>query len=63
MDWLNHLLAPFAAYPRWMVLTCFAVVAVGVGWVVLKIVKWTVYLTILCVAVALVLVVVAWLLG
>ncbi|HTT56290.1 MAG TPA: hypothetical protein VLW52_13990 [Opitutaceae bacterium] len=63
MDWLNHLLAPFAAYPRWFVLTCFAVVAVGVGWVVLKIVKWTVYLTILCVAVALVLVVVAWLLG
>ncbi|HTX66703.1 MAG TPA: hypothetical protein VMD31_13095 [Opitutaceae bacterium] len=63
MDWLNHLLAPFAAYPRWFVITCFVVVGAGLAWVLFKIVKWTVYLVILGVLASLVLIVVAWLLG
>jgi hypothetical protein len=63
MDWLNQLLAPFAAYPRWFVLSCLVVVAVAVGWLLVKVLKWTLYLVLLGALVGLVVVVLAWLLG
>jgi hypothetical protein len=28
MDYINRLLAPFAAYPRWLVLLCFGLAVV-----------------------------------
>jgi len=63
MDWVSHLLAPFAAYPRWLVLTCVVLVAAGLGWLLIKVLKWTLYLTLLLVLVGLVVIVVMWLLG
>jgi len=63
MEAFLHLFAPLAAYPRWFVITCLVLVAVGVGWVLVKLVKWTLYLVIAAVLVVLVLGAVAWLLG
>jgi hypothetical protein len=63
MDWLSRLLAPLAAYPHWFVLTCVVLVALGVGWVLVKVIKWTIYVVILLVLLGLILAAVAWLLG
>jgi hypothetical protein len=63
MDWLSRLLAPLAAYPRWFVVTCAVLVAAGAGWVLVKVIKWTIYVVILLVLLGLVLLAVAWLLG
>ncbi len=63
MDRLHELWAPLAAYPRWFVLLCLVVVAAGVGWLVMKLLKWTFYVVILFAVLALVLAAVAWFLG
>ena len=63
MDWLSRILAPLAAYPRWFVVTCAVLVALGVGWVLVKVIKWTIYVVLLIVILGLVLAAVAWLLG
>ncbi|MDD2763637.1 MAG: hypothetical protein PHE83_06645 [Opitutaceae bacterium] len=63
MEAFLNLLAPLAAYPRWFVITCLVLVALGVGWVLVKLVKWTLYLAFAAVLLALVLAAAAWLLG
>lgn len=63
MDWISRLLAPLAAYPRWLVVTCIVLVAAAAGWVLVKIIKWTFYVVILLVLVGLIVAAVAWLLG
>jgi hypothetical protein len=63
MDWLSRLLAPLAAYPRWFVITCAVLVAAAIGWVLVKVIKWTIYVVILFVLVGLVVAAVVWLLG
>ena len=57
------LLAPLAAYPRWLVLTCIVLVVAAAGWVLVKIIKWTIYVVILFVLAGLIVAAVAWLLG
>ena len=63
MDRLLHLLGPLGAYPRWFVIACLVLVAVGVGWLLAKLVKWTFYVVLLFVLLGVVLFVAAWLLG
>ena len=60
---MNRILAPLAAYPRWLVITCVVLVALGVGWVLVKVIKWTIYVVLLFVILGLILAAVAWLLG
>jgi hypothetical protein len=45
------------------VVTCAVLVAAGAGWVLVKVIKWTIYVVILFVLLGLVLFAVAWLLG
>ncbi|HRE81893.1 MAG TPA: hypothetical protein PLN52_12625 [Opitutaceae bacterium] len=33
-----------AAYPQWLVISCVVLVAIGVLWLLAKILKWSVYL-------------------
>ena len=63
MDWLLQFFAPLGAYPRWFVIICVGLVAVGALWLVAKLIKWTIHLVVLCLVVGLVLFVAAWLLG
>lgn len=63
MDDFQRLLGPLAAYPRWFVITCLVLVALGVGWLFAKLIKWTLYLVIAVVLLLLILTAVAWLLG
>jgi hypothetical protein len=63
MDDFQRLLEPLAAYPRWFVITCLVLVALGVGWLLAKLIKWTLYLVIAAVLLLLLLAAVAWLLG
>lgn len=63
MDRLSQLLAPLAAYPRWFVVFCAVLAAIGVGWMLAKLIKWTFHIVILFVLLGLVLFAVAWLLG
>jgi hypothetical protein len=63
MEEFQHLLEPLAAYPRWLVITCLVLVALGVGWLLAKLIKWTLFLVIAAVLLVLVLAAVRWLLG
>jgi hypothetical protein len=63
MDWLSHLLAPLGSYPRWFVIVCVVLVAVGACWLLAKLIKWTFYVVILFVLLGAVLFVAAWWLG
>ena len=63
MDYFQRLLEPLAAYPRWLVITCLVLVALGVGWLLAKAIKWTLYLVIAAVLLLLILAAVSWLLG
>ena len=63
MELFERLLAPLAAYPRWFVVTCLALVALGAVWVLVKLIKWTLSLVLAAVLLLLILAAVAWLLG
>jgi hypothetical protein len=63
MDDLQRLLEPLSAFPRWFVITCFVLVALGAGWLLAKAIKWTLYLVIAAALLLLILAAVAWLLG
>ena len=63
MDDFQRLLEPLAAYPRWFVITCLALGALGVGWLLAKVIKWTLSLVIAAVVLLLIVAAVAWLLG
>jgi hypothetical protein len=63
MDYINRLLAPFAAYPRWLVLLCFGLAVVVAVWIVAKALKWTLLLVIGAVVVVVVLGGLLWLFG
>ena len=63
MELFQRLLAPLAAYPRWFVVTCLVLVALAAGWLLAKLIKWTLTLLIAAVVLLLILAAVAWLLG
>lgn len=63
MEQLRHLWAPLSAYPHWFVFLCLVVVAAAVGWLLMKLLKWTVYVVLLLVVLTAILAAVAWLLG
>lgn len=63
MDDLHRLLAPLAAYPRWLVITCLVLVAVAAFWLLAKVIKLTIYLVIAGVVLLAVLVALGWFLG
>lgn len=54
---------PFAAYPRWLVIICLALVAVAVGWLLAKVIGWTIHLIVAVVVALLVVGLLIWLLG
>jgi hypothetical protein len=63
MDSINRLLAPFAAYPRWLVLLCFGLAVVAVVWIVARALRWTMLLVVGAVIVMVVLAGLFWLFG
>ncbi|HUL53884.1 MAG TPA: hypothetical protein VLT83_10805 [Opitutaceae bacterium] len=63
MEQLQRLLEPLNAYPRWFVITCLVLVALGVFWLLAKAIKWALYLLMAAVLLALIVVAVGWLLG
>ena len=63
MEQLQRLLEPLNAYPRWFVITCLVLVALGVFWLLVKAIKWALYLLMAAVLLVLILVAVGWLLG
>jgi predicted MFS family arabinose efflux permease len=63
MDYINRLLAPFSAYPRWLVYLCFGLAVVLAVWIVGKLLKWTLYLVVGAVVIAVILVGLFWFLG
>jgi uncharacterized RDD family membrane protein YckC len=63
MELIERLLAPLAAYPRWFVITCLVLVALGAVWLLVKLIKWTLSLVLAAALLLLILAAVAWLLG
>jgi hypothetical protein len=63
MDDIHHLLAPLAAYPRWLVITCLVLVAVAGLWVLTKVIKLTFFLVLAGVVLLAVLVAFGWFSG
>jgi hypothetical protein len=63
MDDLHQLLAPLAAYPRWLVLTCLVLAAVAGLWLLGKVIKLTFFLVLAGVVILVVLIAVGWVLG
>jgi uncharacterized RDD family membrane protein YckC len=63
MELLQRLLAPLAAYPRWFVVACLVLVALGAAWLLAKLIKWTLSLLLVAVVLLLILAAVAWLVG
>jgi len=63
MDTLNRLLAPFAAYPRWLVYLCLGLAAALAVWIVARALKWTLLLVIGAVVVVVVLAGLLWFFG
>jgi hypothetical protein len=63
MDDIHRLLAPLAAYPRWLVIACLVLVAVAGLWVLAKVIKLTIYLVVAGVVLLAVLVAFGWFLG
>jgi hypothetical protein len=63
MDDIHRLLAPLAAYPRWLVITCFVLVAVAGLWVLAKVIKLTFFLVLAGVVLLAVLVAFGWFSG
>jgi hypothetical protein len=63
MDDLHRLLAPLAAYPRWLVIGCLVLVAVAGLWVLAKVIKWTIFLVLASVVLLAILIAFGWFLG
>ena len=63
MEQLQRLLEPLNAYPRWFVITCLVLVALGVVWLLAKAIKWALYLLLAAALLLLILVAMGWLLG
>ena len=63
MDALHELLAPLAAYPRWLVIACLGLVGLAGLWLLAKLLKWTLYLVLLGLLLVVVLVACGWFLG
>jgi hypothetical protein len=63
MDFINRLLAPFAAYPRWLVYLCLGLAVVLAAWITAKVLKWTLYLVVGAVFVVVILGGLIWLFG
>ena len=63
MDDIHRLLAPLAAYPRWLVITCLVLVAVAGFWLLAKVIKLTLFLVLAGVVLLAVLVAFGWFLG
>ena len=63
MDQLHQVLAPLAAYPRWLVITCLVLVGIAALWVLAKVMKFTIYLVLLALVVVAVLVAFGWIMG
>jgi hypothetical protein len=62
-DLLHDLTRNIEAYPPWLVAGCAIVVALGLVWILVKLLKWTLYLAALAVAGLAVVGVVVWWLG
>lgn len=60
---LEAALANLDAYPRWFVALCLAVVAMVAVWLLVKILKWTLYLAAVAVVVWVLGGIAAWWLG
>ena len=60
---LQNVTRNLEAYPAWLVGLCVIVVAVGLVWLLVKVLKWTLYLAALVVAGAAATAVVLWWLG
>ncbi len=63
MDDIHRLLAPLAAYPRWLVITCLVLVAVAGFWLLAKVIKLTLFLVVAGVVLLAVLVAFGWFSG
>ena len=63
MQYINHLLAPFAAYPRWLVYLCLGLAVVIVIWILAKLLKWTFLVVVFAVVLVIALAGLFWLFG
>ncbi len=63
METLHRLLEPLAAYPRWLVITCLLLGAVAAVWLLAKLAKWAVVLTVTVAMVVAAVLAAVWLLG
>jgi len=63
MDDLHHLLAPLAAYPRWLVITCLVLVGIAGLWLLAKVIKLTIFLVLAGVVLVAILVAFGWFSG
>ncbi len=63
MHFINRLLAPFAAYPRWLVYLGLALAVMLAIWIVAKTLKWTFYVVVFAVVVVVVVSALLWFFG
>jgi hypothetical protein len=63
MHLINRLLAPFAAYPRWLVYPGLALAVVIGLWIVAKTLKWTFYVVVFAIVVIVALSALLWIFG
>ncbi len=63
METLRQVFAPLAAYPRWLVVACLVLAAMAVGWLLAKLLKWAVVLTVTVAVLAAVALAVVWIWG
>ena len=63
MEFVNRMLAPFAAYPRWLVYLCLGLAVVLAVWLVGKALRWTILVVVYVVVVLAILGGLLWLFG
>lgn len=63
MEALDPIMQNLAAYPRWLVALCGVIVGLGLIWVLVKVLKWTLYLAAIVAAGCVVTGLVLWWLG
>jgi len=63
MHLIDRLLAPFAAYPRWLVYLGLGLAVVIALWLVAKTLKWTFYVVVFAIVVLVVLTGLVWFFG
>jgi uncharacterized membrane protein YjjP (DUF1212 family) len=54
MEWLDQFQRQAALYPRWLVITSTVLAAIAVFWIVAKLLKWTLILLLMFIAMAIV---------